>query len=285
MAIITNVHGLPEALVQAVKNDPYSAGGADISVTKLIDAPQRRALWRKHQVQIQEDVSERIWALLGQAVHHILERAGTDTLVEQRLFAEVEGWTLSGQFDRLHLASQTLSDYKVTTTFKAKGDDNWTRQLNILRWLAHTNGLRAERLEIVAIFRDWRSGEAERNPDYPQAPVQVIPVPVWPLDEAETYIRERVKLHQQTQALADNDVYPPCTDEERWYSGDSWAIIKPGGKRALRVLTEQPTDIPDGYVVEHRPGRYRRCESYCEVAAFCPQWASTSPLVYDRESQ
>lgn len=277
MAALTNVHGLPEALVKAVQNDPYSNGGADISVTALIDAPQRRALLRTHGSEVTTDVSERIWALLGQAVHHILERAGTDTLVEQRLFAEVEGWTLSGQFDRLHLASQTLSDYKVTTTFKAKGDPSWTRQLNILRWLAHANGLRAEQLEIVAIFRDWRATEAERNPEYPQAPVQVIPVDVWPLEQTLAYIRERVRLHQQTRTAVDPAAFPPCTDDERWYSGDSWAIVKPGGKRALRVLTEQPTDIPDGYVVEHRPGRYRRCESYCEVAPFCPQWAAHRP--------
>ncbi len=35
---ITNKHGLPEALVAAVRNDPY-AGGGDISVTKLIAQP------------------------------------------------------------------------------------------------------------------------------------------------------------------------------------------------------------------------------------------------------
>jgi hypothetical protein len=276
MPSLTNVHGLPEAIVKAVQNDPYSSGGANISVTKLIDAPQRRALWLQHHDHLTEDVSERIWALLGQAVHHILERAGTDTLVEQRLFAELEGWTLSGQFDRLHLASKTLSDYKVTTTYKAKGDASWTRQLNILRWLASVNDLAVDRLEIVAIFRDWRGGERDRNPEYPVAPVQVIPVEVWPLSETEAYIRQRIQLHQQAKA----GEYIPCTDEERWYSGDKWALVRPGGKRALRVLETEPTDVPEGYVVEHRPGQYRRCASYCEVAPFCPQWASSSTPVY-----
>lgn len=266
---ITNKHGLPEALVAAVRNDPYTGGG-DISVTKLIDAPQRRALWLDHQHAIEEDVSERIWALLGQAVHHILERAGTDTLVEQRLFTEVKGWTLSGQFDRLHLASGTLSDYKVTTTYKAKGDPSWEKQLNVLRWLAFQNSLTVKSLEIVAIFRDWRASEADRNPDYPRAAVQVIPVPVWTLEEAEDYVTQRIKLHQ-VQQTGVGVVW--CTDEERWYTGDKWALVKSGGKRALKVLDEKPEIVPDGLVLEHRPGVYRRCEKYCEVAPFCQQWA------------
>lgn len=278
---ITNKHGLPEALVRAVMNDPYTGGG-DISVTKLIDSPQRRALWLQHKGAIEEDVSERIWSLLGQAVHHILERAGTDTLVEERLYAEVEGWKLSGQFDRLHLASKTLSDYKVTTTYKANGDDNWTRQLNVLRWLAFQNGIIVDHLEIVAIFRDFRRAEAERNPDYPTQAVKVIPVPVWPMEETEDYIRKRIKLHQLVNT---GFVEVGCTPEERWYSGDKWALMKPKAKRALKVLDEKPKVVPDGLILEHRPGRYRRCESYCDVATWCPQWQATLTETADDEAE
>jgi hypothetical protein len=270
--IITNIHGLPQALVKAVQNDPYDAGKSDISVTKLIDSPQKRALWLQHQDAIEEDVSERIWALLGQAVHHILERAGTDTLVEERMYAKVRDWTLSGQFDRLHLSTKTLSDYKVTTTYKAKGDLQWERQLNVLRWLALQNDYEVERLEIVAIFRDWRRAEADRDPDYPQSSVQVIPIRVWPMSETREYVESRIAIHQ----AATNGLPVLCTDDERWFTGDKWAIIKPGGKRALRVLDAKPEQAPDGYVLEHRPGIYRRCERYCDVASFCPQWASTT---------
>ena len=63
MTVITNKHGLPDALVRAVQNDPYSAGQSDISVTALIDAPQRRVLKRKHDKEITVDVSERPHAL------------------------------------------------------------------------------------------------------------------------------------------------------------------------------------------------------------------------------
>ena len=38
--------------------------------------------------------------------------------------------------------------------------------------LAFVNGYDVDRLEIVAIFRDWRKVEADRNPDYPRTAVQ-----------------------------------------------------------------------------------------------------------------
>ncbi len=153
MPIVTNVHGLPEALVRAVANDPYSNGGADISVTTLIDAPQIRRLKKRHADAITVDVSERIWTLLGQAVHTILERAALQSegmVAETRLFATVKGWTLSGQFDVMALETGVLSDYKVTSTAKVTDLDKWTQQLNILRWLAHQNGEAVKSLEIIA---------------------------------------------------------------------------------------------------------------------------------------
>jgi len=272
MPRVTNVHGLPQSIVDAVTNDPYTGGG-DISATKLIDAPQVVQLSRQHHDKVVVDVSERVWALLGQAVHTILERAGLRAegmVAEERLFAAVRGWLVSGQFDIMDLDQRKISDYKVTTVYKAKGNDKWTQQLNILRWLAHQNGHQVDKLEIVAIFRDWRKTEAERNPDYPRAAIQAIEIPVWDLDETQDFIEERVFLHQQMRDGAEI----ACTDEERWYSGSTFAVIKPGNSRALKVYPEHPADelIPAGYVVEHRQGEYKRCMHYCDVAPFCEQW-------------
>lgn len=276
MPTITNTLNLPAAIVKAVQNDPYTAGNSDLSATKLIDAPQVVQLGRQHHDKLTVDVSERIWALLGQAVHTILERAGLredGMVVEERLYADVLGWTISGQVDRMHVDLGKLSDYKVTTVYKKNGSDSWTKQLNVLRWLAHQNGHQIDTLEIVAIFRDWRKTDAERQRDYPPAAVAVIPVPVWSLQEAEDYIYERVALHQ----AARNGTTVPCTDTERWYSGTQYALVKPGGKRALRVLDSMPTlsDVPEGYEVKERPGEYKRCAHYCDVRDFCAQWAET----------
>jgi hypothetical protein len=281
---ITNVHGLPASIVAAVQNDPYQGGG-DISCTKLIDAPKISELSRRHRDQITVDVSERVWALLGQAVHTILERAGLrqeGMVAEERLFAEVNGWQVSGQFDSMDLMLGHLADYKVTTTFKSKGSDKWVQQLNVLRWLAHQNGYTVNSLSIIAIFRDWRKVEAQRNTrgDYPPAAIQEIHVPLWSLEETEDYIYERVALHQAARKGTDI----PCSDEERWYDRDTWALMKPQAKRALRVFdTEAEAQehklTNDGYVIVKRHGEYKRCATYCDVSAFCQQWAATKQQI------
>ncbi len=267
--MLTNIHGLPDALVAAVRNDPY-VGGGDISVTKLIDAPQRRVLIKKNQDFIVEDVSERVYSLMGQAVHTVLERAGTNAIVEKRLYAKVLGWDLSGQFDRLNLWDGVLQDWKVCSVYKASGDIGWERQLNVLRWLLHQNGLEVDRLQTVAIFRDWKKSEAKRSANYPQQNVMTIDVPLWSLEDARRYIEERVAMHQ----AASKGETVECTDNERWYAGTTYALMKVGGKRATKTADtiEELGEVGKGYEVITRLGTYRRCEDYCEVANFCPQF-------------
>lgn len=272
---LTNIHDLPQALVDAVRNDPYTGGG-DISVTKLIDSPHRRVLLKKYGASVVEDVSERIWSLLGQAVHTILERANKSDVVEERLYADVDGWSLSGQFDRMDLRNETLDDYKCTSVFKVMMSDmkEWERQLNVLRWLAIQNGYKVEKLRIIAILRDWRKSDAKRKQDYPQKPVVTIDIPVWPLDETYQYIRDRISLHQQAEAGGTHIV---CSDEERWYAGTTYALMKPGGKRAIKVFERKEdaeSALTDSTVIEERRGGYRRCEEYCEVSEFCDQYQS-----------
>lgn len=277
MATITNLHNLPAAILAAVQNDPYTGGG-DISTTRLIDSPRVSVLSAKHKDAISVDVSERVWALLGQAVHTILERAGLrqeGMIVEERLFANVHGWQVSGQVDTMHLESRKLSDYKVTTVWKKNGADSWTRQLNVLRWLAHKNGYQIDTLEVVGIFRDWRKSEALRDPSYPQAAIQSISVPVWPLEEAEEYIMERVALHRSAR----NGLDIQCTDEERWMSPSKFALMKHGAKRAIRVAdrAEDLGEAGEGYEIVERKGEAKRCAMYCDVSAFCSQWAAEKP--------
>jgi hypothetical protein len=268
---LTNTYNLPDAILQAVKNDPYKGGG-DISVTKLIDAPQRRQLMSQYKESIVEDVSNRIWSLLGQAVHTILERANKSDLVEERLYAEVNGWQLSGQFDRIGLQDATLDDYKVTGVYKVMAGSftDWTWQLNILRWLARQNGYQVDRLRVVALLRDWSGAELERKANYPVAPMVTIDIEVLSDEVIENYIRTRVGLHQR--ARAGETVL--CTDEERWYEGTKWALMKKGGKRAIRVYENKDDIEPlaEGLHIEERKGSYKRCAKWCEVAPFCQQY-------------
>ena len=239
-------------------------------------------LRNQYQDSIVEDVTDRIWSLLGQAVHTILERANKSDVVEERLYADVSGWKLSGQFDRMDLRDSCLDDYKCTSTYKVMMSDmvEWERQLNVLRWLAIQNGYSVEKLRIIAILRDWRKSDAQHKAGYPKQAVVTIDIPVWPLDETYAYIKERIALHQ----MAEQGELIGCTDEERWYTGTTYALKKDGGKRAIKVYERKEdceAQLVDGTFIEERKGFYRRCEDYCEVANFCKQHQSSRVEVPD----
>jgi hypothetical protein len=262
---LTNKFNLPDPIVNAVMNTGYTPGSSDITVTQLIQPPLIRKLSRDNWDKLEEDVSERVWALFGTSVHHLLEMAykGRTARVEERVYAEVSGWKLGGQFDVLE--GDILSDYKVTSVFAKDGKKEWETQLNVLRWLLHKNGTVVNKLQIIQFFRDFRKNEQKRNPhDYP-TPAARLDIPVWTLEETEKYVEERVRLHQ-----SDNPSI--CTDEERWATEEKWAIMKNGAKRATKLYDIKPESVEKGYYIEHRPKSYRRCEDYCSVSKFCPHW-------------
>ena len=284
MNTLTNLLDLPQPVVDAGANDPYSSGDADISVTRLISPPQQVALVKDHAEELVEDASDRIWSLLGQAVHTILERAGDGEgrIVEKRYTAEVNGWKVSGQIDIIE--GGVLSDYKVMSVWEIIHGlkPEKTQQLNVLKYLAQKNGEEVNGLQIVGIFRDWSASKAEHDRDFPQKQIAVLPVQMWPDDKTEKFISERVDLHRRAQA-GENI---PCTDEERWSRPDKWAVIKVGRKSASRVLDSEEdakrwrdensteSNVAHRAKIVHRPGKNLRCESYCAAKTWCSQFES-----------
>lgn len=274
---ITNKYKLPPPLIRAIENDQYDPGErSDISVTRLIDSPRKVHLIKQYGNEITEDASDRIWSLLGQATHSILERAADgDDISEQRLYADVNGWTLSGQFDLI--SEGTLYDFKVTSVWSLKGDlkVEYERQLNVLDWLCKQNGVgEVERLAICGICKDWRRNEFLRyGGDYPPAPAVSLPVPRWSDEEQEAYVKERITLHQKAAEGHQID----CTASERWEKPTTYAVMKKGRKTALRVLESEEAaeswmDENGGDSIEIREGESTRCESYCPVSAHCEQY-------------
>jgi len=281
---ITNKSGLPESIVNAVKNDPYDNGGADISCTTLISPPQQRALKGKYENELEEDANDRIWALFGQTTHHILERcAGKDDMAEARLFANVGKYQISGQIDLLS-ADGTLTDFKTTSVWAVKaalqdGKKEWTEQLNVLAWLYRhekRTPLVIKKLEVLAICRDWRNNEALRYADYP-ARSEIIPIDLWSDEKAQAFVEERIRLHFDTSPT------PLCTNEERWHKDDTWAVKKGTNKSATKVEKSEEAaqkyidnvkKDKDKHFIEFREGENTRCTQYCSVSGFCQQYQS-----------
>lgn len=281
---LTNKYNLPQTIINVLHRPQYSKGGAHISVTELISSPRIVQLRRRHWDDIEEDASEMVWSLFGSALHNVLQHGKDDHhIVEQRLFKEVDGWTLSGAIDLQELTDDgvIISDYKCTSVWSVMNDKmDWQRQLNIYAWLVESaKHLPVKAIQIVAILRDWSAREAEQRDDYPKSPLVVLPIPLWPMHIREEFIRKRIHFHSEAlfQAETEGD-FAHCSPEDCWEKPTTYAVKKKGNKRATLVLkteqeaTSQVHQLGDAYEIEVRPGERTRCERFCSVSKWCSQF-------------
>lgn len=284
---ITNRHNLPDTFLSFARDGKYDAGASDISVTTLIDSPRINILKKQNREEMSVDVSDMIWPLFGTAVHHMLESSAPkgNVTMEERLFAEINGWTVSGQIDHQEEIDSLIhiSDYKVTSVWSViYGKEAWVEQLNCYAQLVRmTKGKEIGSLRIIAILRDWQRRDAQFKPDYPQSPVATVDIPLWHEQKAMAYMNERVHMHQSAQMVWDTqEAVVECSDEERWTKPDTWAVMKKNGaRRATKVFDSglealaHAASLGPAYTVVKREGGRTRCEQYCGVSEFCTQWA------------
>lgn len=277
---ITNHRGLPQTIVNVLERPTYDKGKAHMSATELINSPRIVQLKRLHWDKLEQDASEMVWSLFGSAVHHILQHGKDDHhIVEQRLTTEFDGWTITGAIDLQEVEEDgiIISDYKVTSSWSVMTEkQDWIYQLNIYAWLVErVRKQHVKKLQIIGIVRDWKERET-KNPDYPQAPIVTVDIPLWTFEEREALIINR--LNQHSEALLDAELKTPlreCTPQEMWERPTLYAVIKEGGKRAKKVFeTEEEANaaLTEGHYVEVREGTRVRCEGYCPVSKFCDQY-------------
>lgn len=284
---ITNKFGVPETLMSLARRDYYSKGKADYSVTEIISSPRIKRLQAKHWHEMEQDVADMLWSLMGSALHVVAERGETENHVtEERLTVEIDNVTLSGAIDLQHIVGNkcVITDYKFTSVWSVMNDKpEWVTQQNIYAWMvSKVKGVEVTDVRICALLRDWSRRDMVKE-GYPPAPVYMVDLPLWPLEKTEAYIKERIALHQQAKFLADmEDELPLCTDEDRWVRGDKWAVMKEGRKTALRVFEVKEeaeeylkTNVPtkEKAYVEYRKGEPIRCTgNFCSVAQWCSQY-------------
>jgi hypothetical protein len=278
MTIFSNDLGLPAPLVAAIKRDDYEKGDCDFSVTELIRPPRIAVLSRRYGDVITEDAADRIFSLIGTAIHIILERASSDRYItETRFVIEFEGTRIGGRIDLYDKETMTLADWKITSRYATKEGPKpeWIAQGNLNRYLLWKNGIQVKEIQYVAILRDWSLMQVARNrSDYPEKQVQVLPLPKWEKEEVENYLRERISIHRTAEIEL-----PMCTEEERWTKKPKFALKKKGMKRAVRLydtevqaeaaLANRPETDMKKYFIEPREGEETRCLHYCPVAAYC----------------
>jgi hypothetical protein len=287
---ITNKHNLPETFVALASRDYYTKGQADYSVTEIISPPRVQRLRRKHYAEMEQDVADMLWMLLGTALHVVAERSEVDHHTnEERLMVGINEVVLSGAIDLQKDEDDgiTVIDYKFTSVWSLMHDKpDWEYQQNIYKYLVERVKKKpVKALKICAMLRDWSRMEASIKPDYPQAPIQMVDIPMWDYDRTEKFIEQRIELHRDSKVSADwDEELPLCTDEERWMRTTKYAVKKEGRKTAVRVYdTEQEAqdllkEMPekDKGFIEIRKGESVRCTgNFCGVSQWCSQYQNT----------
>lgn len=280
---INNVMGLPQALVDACDVAPHNAEGT-ISATTLKNSVREILLTKRHWDELEDDVSNRIWQLFGTAVHALLEKESPDTFVEERFTQQVGKYTVTGRLDCYDMKNKTIIDYKTTSTWKYKfGDyEDWKFQGLVYAWLLSQNGLEVKECQFVMMFKDFSKTKARMEAGYPKSPVSVYKFEVTEkdLNEVQDKIYSKIAQLHDAEKLSDDEL-PMCTEEERWYRGGSFAVMKKGRKSAVKLFDDRETAekytkvVSGDLYVEERKGTDGKCNGYCPCAEFCRYYKET----------
>lgn len=298
---LTNNQGMPQIMVDVIQEDDYvNIGASEYSATNLIMPPRMLQLVRRHKDKIEEDVMDRWYMWMGNAVHEKIDRelkSNKDYATERKITRFDEGRRVVAKFDAYHIPSQTLFDHKTTTTYihGSEMKDEWINQLNINAFFLEEEGFPVQDIAINAIYLDWRSSwlKYKRDGDYPLLPVGEFRIEAWPQERRKEYYLDRLKQHIAAEQLED-DKLPECTSEDTWEKPSSFAVRKSGAYSAKRVLPSYEeaekyiaeNKLKDGYYIEVRPGERTRCANYCSAAPFCKQyqdWLNEPAKEYDGE--
>lgn len=279
--IYTNKTGLPQPIVDVITQEDYVAADNEFRVTSLIKGLKQTILERRHDDEIEVDVSDLQDALWGTAIHYILENSQEreHLIKEDRLKAEIDGITISGKPDLYNSKTKTLTDYKTAKVWKFIFNDfvDWQQQLKIYSWLLSKNGMEVQRAEIVGILKDFSKLDVRRKQGYPQCGMPTVSMDITPemIQETEQWLKERVRLLKGYLALPDDEI-PECEPDERWANDSKFAVMKKGRKSALRLfdLEEDALDYLEtaGDYIEYRAGIDPRCMDYCPAKQFCHYW-------------
>ena len=242
--MITNVLNLPEPFVRAVAAamGSYSKGRSRYSITELIK-PARLGALERSAGEMDVDVSECLYMLDGVLSHDLLHRAGVEdgsaTVLEERLFMDLDGVCISGAMDcAILMPTGKISDYKKTKVWGVVTGSKiaeWTAQLNGYVMLAEANGRAAvTELEVAAWFSDWSVGQARRERAggrYPQRQAQIVPIELWSERRTREYFTERLVAHMAADATRANEPGAPHRQPGRSHG-------RPRRKRWLSSLIE-----------------------------------------------
>lgn len=198
--------------------------------------------------------------------------------MEIRNSLEVDGYTISGQFD--FVAEQTLTDFKSTGTWKYakldKADKDYRTQGSIYRVL-NPEIITKDHMNVVFWFTDWMESRTLSDPKYPKAPILAHKVELMSVEETMGIIRQRIAELEANVDTPEPDL-PECTPEQLWQDEPTYKYYKNPNSRSRSTANftsffeAQQRFIKDGAVgiVVTVPSKAKAC-SYCAAATSCSQ--------------
>lgn len=284
---ITNKTNILDPLYRAITKDSYSGRSSWRTATELVRAPQEVFLRKKHDEEITEDAQDLFYRFLGTMAHLVVEKSADDLIKsspkdgwksEERIYLEIAGKQISGQFDLYNTKTKTLYDIKTCSGFEVAKNKplkhEWIGQMKILIALLHSQGLEVKDTYIQRIVRDWSASTRDRMDDFPEHPFIDVKLPPITAQEATEYLKARVALHLEYERSQS----PECTAEERYATPEQWAVMKDGVMKARKLFTDKALassyalELGKGHRVDHRPSDNKRCRLYCPVSQFCPTY-------------
>lgn len=279
---ITNRYNLPQALVDLVKNSQFGHTEKCYSATTILQPTRYIILNRRHNDEIEIDVSSCINQVLGTATHSLIEKFDKTGFAEIYLKEEIrDGYFLTGKCDLYDEVNFALVDWKTANVWKIKFADfeDWRKQGLIYAWLLIKKGHYVDKIRFHALLKDWTAREKRladmKGEFYPESQVYTYELKINSSDlvENEEFIRNKFDELIEAEKLSDDDLLD-CGKNDTWYTGDKFAVYGTNKNKALRVFDtlQEATDYLNnkgGVEIVARKGEYRRCQDYCECCNFC----------------
>ena len=275
--ILTNKYGISDAIYKACLVDNHRTIG-DISVTQLLDSPQVRMLRRANDIE--EDVVDRIWALMGTAVHYVVE-LGEISSREARILLEAAEVLMKQDQEKAakwmyEFIEKTYPDYKnkniltentlshtiegmtISGTFDrfdiSKGllDDYKNTSVwaymnpeSVKKWVGQQNTyaflLREHGYDVKASQITAIFRDFSAAKKFTKG-YPKNPVETFPIKlQSHAFMADYLLKRVRLHKAAELDgIIPECTTKERWATSDTFAVTAPGRQRAIKVFPDKP---------------------------------------------
>lgn len=271
--IVTNKYNIAYPLYAALKYGGRYDGdsvGADVSVTTLGDSPQIWKLKKQFEDKLHMDVTDMLWAILGNAVHFFIENAKladpTRFIIEKRMFMEINGLKVSGKMDVLDLLGATgvlangefiihggtLNDWKVSSVWAhifQSEKISWQQQVNYYASMLRNVGFVLQEDETIlgqlipkgtrvrvypehgTVTLIMRDWQRKEAKFKPDYPqVQVSTITINLYDDASVVDSMSRRSKMFLSVMAGEHI--ECAPKEMWHKGTVYAVLPSVGARA-----------------------------------------------------